>query len=556
MKRIILFCVLFGAATSFAQTPKLYDTWTTALMGSMIRITITEHEIIASPVHGSGAGMPQFLSVPSPNTGTSGSKEETRSETRDANENRMPLLKVIFDSAQAKGRLFLIQRKGDSTVEVGYFLITDRGEMVLSAEVHGFGASNSQENLSEAIKATGKNPGGLFAFTMYNSKLTAEYEKLKDPLAMQRPEMFAIINSFGDRLSARLQQLPQDSAKFMASIMNESVYVGAFTGTLHDLFLAHGYNPLRAEALIEKVGQDSDIKAAIKVTGERIEESVPALRALKKQRLADEENGFRTQIEKLQKAYRAREDYATKLVARLKGHFSDREALESVLKAVAKAQSVSLTSEMLKDSVALSNHMKSQQELDDALGKISGIIQGHSKVKTKEDVIKLMTLGSDVRMAQMVYDDQAEIYNESHPEKLQYRYFTPHSSGSGSADTMMAMTTEVVPAPAPAAPVEEAEPARDEFIEVTKEPEPIENIQSLIVYPEEAKKAGLEGKVTFEVLIGKTGKVEKVDIVKSDNLIFNQAVLDAISKVHFKPALQNTTPVRIWYTQSVSFRLN
>ncbi|MDP4220959.1 MAG: energy transducer TonB, partial [Bacteroidota bacterium] len=143
-----------------------------------------------------------------------------------------------------------------------------------------------------------------------------------------------------------------------------------------------------------------------------------------------------------------------------------------------------------------------------------------------------------------------------HPEKLQYRYFTPHSSGSGSADTMMAMTTEVVPAPAPAAPVEEAEPARDEFIEVTKEPEPIENIQSLIVYPEEAKKAGLEGKVTFEVLIGKTGKVEKVDIVKSDNLIFNQAVLDAISKVHFKPALQNTTPVRIWYTQSVSFRLN
>ena len=97
---------------------------------------------------------------------------------------------------------------------------------------------------------------------------------------------------------------------------------------------------------------------------------------------------------------------------------------------------------------------------------------------------------------------------------------------------------------------------KDEFIEVTEEPKPLQNIQSLVVYPEKAKKSGKEGKVTFSALIGTDGKVEKVTIDKSDNKIFDQAVIDAVKNAEFKPALGgDKKPVRIWYTNTITFKI-
>ncbi len=117
----------------------------------------------------------------------------------------------------------------------------------------------------------------------------------------------------------------------------------------------------------------------------------------------------------------------------------------------------------------------------------------------------------------------------------------PPSSGTGDAPA-------VVPEPDKA-------PAEDEFVEYTEEPKPTANIQSLVVYPETAKKANLEGKVTFSALIGKDGRVEKVNIDKADYEMFKQPVIDAVTKVRFTPARQNQTPVRVWYTQVISFKL-
>ena len=83
----------------------------------------------------------------------------------------------------------------------------------------------------------------------------------------------------------------------------------------------------------------------------------------------------------------------------------------------------------------------------------------------------------------------------------------------------------------------------------------LHNLDDLIVYPEEAKKLGLEGKVTFAVLVDESGKVQKVDIEKADNDIFRQPVIEAVSKIHFPPSRKNGKPTMIWYIKSVLFKL-
>lgn len=109
--------------------------------------------------------------------------------------------------------------------------------------------------------------------------------------------------------------------------------------------------------------------------------------------------------------------------------------------------------------------------------------------------------------------------------------------------------------PPPPPPPPDKEPSKDEFIDVTEEPKPTQNIQSLVIYPETAKRSGLEGKVTFSALILKDGRVKEVSIEKADYEVFKQPVIDAVMKVRFTPARQNQTPVSVWYTQTVSFKI-
>lgn len=104
--------------------------------------------------------------------------------------------------------------------------------------------------------------------------------------------------------------------------------------------------------------------------------------------------------------------------------------------------------------------------------------------------------------------------------------------------------------------VEESTPDKDAFVDLSDEPKPVQNIQSLVVYPEVAKRTNLEGKVTCDVLIGKDGKVQKVDVVKTDNEIFNSAAKDAFYKARFTPGRQNGTPVTVWQTISIVFKLS
>ncbi|HET9136998.1 MAG TPA: energy transducer TonB [Candidatus Kapabacteria bacterium] len=93
------------------------------------------------------------------------------------------------------------------------------------------------------------------------------------------------------------------------------------------------------------------------------------------------------------------------------------------------------------------------------------------------------------------------------------------------------------------------------FVDFNEDPVPVQNIQQLVVYPEIARLSHIEGKVIASVYIGTDGRAEKVIIEKSDNEIFNHSTEEALLKARFTPARQDKTPVAVWWTVPISYKL-
>jgi len=94
----------------------------------------------------------------------------------------------------------------------------------------------------------------------------------------------------------------------------------------------------------------------------------------------------------------------------------------------------------------------------------------------------------------------------------------------------------------------------DKFVEVEIMPDIINQVNP--VYPEEAKKNGIEGRVWVKALVSKEGNVKKAVAVKSDNEIFNQAAIEAAMKYRFTPAMQSGKPVAVWVVMPFKFELD
>ncbi|MBL7996461.1 energy transducer TonB [bacterium] len=97
------------------------------------------------------------------------------------------------------------------------------------------------------------------------------------------------------------------------------------------------------------------------------------------------------------------------------------------------------------------------------------------------------------------------------------------------------------------------EPGIDDFVVVEQNPVPLGRPN--IVYPELAKKAGLEGKVVVKALIDETGSVVKIVVIAGED-IFRDAAVAAINQIKFKPAINGNRAVKVWITYPVVFRLN
>jgi TonB family protein len=76
-----------------------------------------------------------------------------------------------------------------------------------------------------------------------------------------------------------------------------------------------------------------------------------------------------------------------------------------------------------------------------------------------------------------------------------------------------------------------------------------------ITYPEEAKKAGKQGKVILKVTCDKTGKITNCEVESSTDKIFEQAALNAMKKVKVKAGRTKDGPVASTFFVPIHFKL-
>jgi len=74
------------------------------------------------------------------------------------------------------------------------------------------------------------------------------------------------------------------------------------------------------------------------------------------------------------------------------------------------------------------------------------------------------------------------------------------------------------------------------------------------VYPPDAKKARVQGKVQLEAVVGKTGEVEQLKVVSGPKEL-QQSALDAVRQWTYKPVLLNGEPVEVKTTIQVVYTL-
>lgn len=91
------------------------------------------------------------------------------------------------------------------------------------------------------------------------------------------------------------------------------------------------------------------------------------------------------------------------------------------------------------------------------------------------------------------------------------------------------------------------------FEAVEKLPEVITRVTP--EYPPLAVRAGIEGRVVVQMLVGKDGHVREATVVRSTADCLNDAALEAARGFLFTPAYMNNGPVAVWITVPFNFRL-
>jgi len=115
---------------------------------------------------------------------------------------------------------------------------------------------------------------------------------------------------------------------------------------------------------------------------------------------------------------------------------------------------------------------------------------------------------------------------------------------------------EAPPPPPKEEKVIEEEPTY--FVAVEEMPEPIggiQSIQSKIVYPEIAKRAGVEGKVYVLAFVDETGTVTDAKVLKGLGAGCDESALSAVKQTKFKPGKQRGKPVKVQVSIPIVFKL-
>lgn len=99
----------------------------------------------------------------------------------------------------------------------------------------------------------------------------------------------------------------------------------------------------------------------------------------------------------------------------------------------------------------------------------------------------------------------------------------------------------------------------DFFVVVEEMPELIgglAELQKKISYPEEAREAGIEGRVYVQFIVNENGDVENPRVIRGIGGGADQEALNAVKQAKFKPGYQRGEPVRVQYSLPFVFQLN
>ncbi|NBB75071.1 MAG: TonB family protein [Bacteroidetes bacterium] len=113
-------------------------------------------------------------------------------------------------------------------------------------------------------------------------------------------------------------------------------------------------------------------------------------------------------------------------------------------------------------------------------------------------------------------------------------------------------------APPPAPEEEEEEEEQEVFIVVEDRPELIGGmaaLQQAVEYPEFAKKAGIEGRVFVQFVVDEQGNVTNPQVTRGVHKLLDQAALEAVREMKFKPGKQRGKAVKVQMSLPVTFRL-
>jgi periplasmic protein TonB len=83
----------------------------------------------------------------------------------------------------------------------------------------------------------------------------------------------------------------------------------------------------------------------------------------------------------------------------------------------------------------------------------------------------------------------------------------------------------------------------------------LEAVQDLIRYPEMARRANIEGTVHLQFIVDENGRVVDPVVVRGIGGGCDEAALEAVRQVRFRPGVQRGRPVKVRFSIPVRFRL-
>lgn len=83
----------------------------------------------------------------------------------------------------------------------------------------------------------------------------------------------------------------------------------------------------------------------------------------------------------------------------------------------------------------------------------------------------------------------------------------------------------------------------------------IGQLQQKVNYPEMARRAGIEGRVTIQFIVNEQGRVENPRVVRGIGGGCDEEALRVVSQARFVPGLQRGRPVKVQFSLPIVFRL-